>query len=124
MTIWIVLQVVGSLLMVVLPFAVQARESWKPPMATPSLGTVGIVMMAVMYFFVAGLVNGGIVGERLGWAWYGTGAISLAAAGIGVVVSYRVLYSMAERGGKGLTVLGGVVLGVMVVVGIVGPGLF
>jgi len=114
MTLWLILQMVAAIPMVVMPFVMQARESWRPPMNTPTLGTFGIVMMASFYFVVAGMVNGGIAGVRLGWPWYGTGVLSAGATAIGVVGAYKVLYVMAVRGGKALTVMGGVVLGAMV----------
>jgi len=121
--IWLVLQLVAAVPLIVLPFVMQAKESLHPPMNTPSLGTFGIVMMAAVYFVVAGLINGVIVGTRLAWPWYGTGSIALAAAALGALGSYKLLYAMASKGGVGITIAGGLGLAAMFAANVIGPRL-
>jgi hypothetical protein len=121
--IWLIVQVLAALPFVVLPFILQARESLHPPMNTPSLGTFGIVMSAALYYIVVGLINGVLVGGRMGWPWYGTAALALAAATIGAVASYYLLYAMAVKGGTALTIIGGLGLAVLVAANILGPRL-
>lgn len=113
MTVWLIIQLLAAFFCVVGPFIMQAKESLHPPMNIPSLGTFGIIIMAAFYFVVAGFINGVIVGGRLGWPWYGTAAVSLAAAAVGAAGSYSLLYPMALKGGTMLTILGGLGLALL-----------
>jgi hypothetical protein len=114
-------QLVAVLPFVVLPYAVQARESLHPPMNTPSLGTFGVVMSAAVYFTVVGLINGIIASSRLGWPWYGGLGLGLVAASVGAVASYSLLYTMALKGGVVITVAGGLGLILLSGLNILGP---
>ncbi len=123
MLIWQILQVVAALVLVLLPYIMQAKESLHPPMNTPSLGTFGIVMMAACYFLVAGIVNAVILSSRLHWPWYGTLGLAIAAAAVGSVGSYWLLYTMATKGGTAWTIAGGVGLAALFLVNLLAPRL-
>ncbi len=123
MLIWQIIQVVAALFLVLLPFVMQAKESLHPPMNTPSLGTFGIVVMAAVYFLVVGIVNGVFLASRLHWPWYGTLGLAIAAAAVGAVGSYWLLYTMATKGGTAWTIAGGVGLAAMFLVNLLAPRL-
>lgn len=123
MSLWQGLELLAALPLVLMPFIMQARESLRPPMNTPSLGAFGIVMMTAFYFVIAGLVNGFIVGSRLHWPWYGSLGAAVTSATIGAVGSYWLLYSMATAGGKPATIVAGVGLLGIVAANLLGPRL-
>lgn len=120
--IWQAVQGAGALFFVAFPYAMQARESWRPPMGTPSLGTFGIVMMASFYFIVVGLINGILFASFRHWGVLASIGVGIVAAAVGAIASYAVLLKMASTGGKVWTIAGGVVLATLTAVNIGATG--